>query len=715
MKRGIAHSTVWLCASLAVGLAGLLPSAKAQLISPGELTAAHSSLEGIRNCTNCHEIGQRGISPTKCLNCHTPLRSRINQNEGFHAQVGRECGSCHKDHFGSRFDPVRLSTGSFNHNDTGFRLLGRHRNLTCRGCHTASAVTDLEVRRFKGQAGRLGQTFLGLPDQCATCHDDDDPHGSTFQWTTCSTCHSPAGWDDISNFDHADTGFALLGRHAQATCAGCHGPASQGPARFANTSPSCASCHGGESPHSQRLNARNCASCHNASGWSGVQNFNHASTGFTLVGQHARATCASCHGPASRGAARFRGLDNACASCHDDENPHGEQFAARDCASCHTAATWNSAPNFNHNRTEFPLTGSHEGITCASCHPGSGPEQQFAGTEHATCATCHDDAHEGDFGADCATCHTTTSWQRMGQTFDASRFNHAAQTGYELVGAHVQLDCANCHAQPARSDETIQITLLAGGADVSFPALQADDCQSCHQDFHKGELATVAGGPVCDNCHGQDGWTPTTFDFTRHDETSFPLSGGHLATPCTACHTNSELEAPVFELDQACESCHGDLNPHDDEFADVDGVTQCAECHNAIDWDLASFDHNQTAFALTGAHFALECESCHTAETRPDGRVVRRFQGLEATCLACHGDNDPHAGQFEGEACESCHDTEAFTIASFDHNRTQFVLEGAHINVTCGGCHTAETTASGDTFVRFKPLGTECEDCHTDQ
>ncbi len=706
------HSIPWLPGGLFLLLSVSPHGARSQIISPGELTAAHASLEGIRNCTNCHEIRQRGISPAKCLDCHTPLRTRISRGEGLHANLSRQCGSCHKDHFGRQFDPIRLSTGSFDHTQTGFRLVGRHRNLTCRNCHSASAVTDPAVRQFKGRAGRLGQTFLGLPDQCAQCHDDDDPHGSTFRGQNCATCHSPAGWSDVSDFDHAVTGFSLIGQHARASCASCHGDADRGPARFANTPSACASCHGGESPHSQRLNSRDCGSCHNANGWSGVRNFDHAATGFALVGQHARATCAQCHGSASQGAARFRGVDDSCASCHGEENPHGAQFSGQSCGSCHTPQTWNSAPNFNHDRTEFPLTGSHERLDCASCHPGSGPTQQFSGTEFATCATCHDDAHDGDFGTDCATCHTTTSWQRMGQTFDASRFNHEEHTGYALVGAHIRLACATCHVQPARVDEAIRITLVGGRSDASFPAVQAEDCQSCHQDFHDGDLATVEGGAVCDNCHNQDGWTPTSFDLTRHAETQFPLSGAHLATPCTACHATDGLEAPDFKLEAACESCHVELSPHGDEFADTDGATRCAGCHNTVDWDLASFDHSQTGFALAGAHFALDCGSCHTTEIRPDGREVRRFQGLETGCMSCHAESDPHRGQFEGESCDSCHDTEAFTVSAFDHNRARFSLEGAHISVACGACHRPEIDESGRSFIRFKPLGTACEDCH---
>lgn len=685
---------------------------RAQLISPGDLTSAHAHLEGVRNCTNCHQIGQRGIDPGKCLSCHTPLRTRIHSGSGLHANLSRQCGSCHKDHAGRNFEPIRFNQNSFNHTQTGFRLTGEHRSVTCRTCHTPSAITDNAVRRFKGQAGRLGETFLGLPDDCATCHEDDNPHGAEFSNQTCDSCHKTDSWNDVPNFDHSITGFSLTGRHSQATCASCHGNSGQGVARFQGLSTSCASCHRNESNHSQTLNQQNCATCHSTGSWSRTSGFRHSATRFSLDGQHAQLSCESCHTASGRTAARFRQVEDACETCHSDENPHGVQFQDRSCASCHTAATWESAPNFDHNNTEFPLTGSHAPLDCASCHPGSGPEQQFAGTEFATCATCHDDAHEGELGTDCATCHTTASWERMGSTFDESRFNHEAQTGYPLLGSHLRLDCASCHASPGRDDDMIAITLVQSGDEASFPRMLADDCQSCHRDYHDGVFLNTGGGTICENCHSQDSWIPTTFDLARHSETNFPLSGGHLATPCSSCHLDASAELK-FDLQQTCESCHADLNPHEDEFEDPDGVTRCASCHNTSDWDLAQFDHSQTGFALTGSHVNLTCGSCHTTEIRPDGHEVRRFEGLENTCASCHSEIDPHQGQFDGQSCNSCHDTEVFTIARFDHSQARFQLEGAHANVSCGSCHVMEESLSGTTFVRFKPLGTACEDCHS--
>jgi hypothetical protein len=617
----------------------LASPARAQLISPGDLTSAHAHLEGIRNCTSCHQLGQRGVEPDKCLSCHTPLRTRIAQRQGFHATVSRACETCHKDHFGRDFDPVRLATGSFDHSRTGFRLVGRHLNTTCRSCHRPEHVTDADVRRFVGGAGRLSETFLGLGDDCETCHRGENPHGQGFAGESCASCHAPQGWDEVSGFDHAATGFALVGAHADASCS-------------------------------------------------------------------------ACHGEAGRGGARFSGLSTSCRGCHADESPHGNQFRGEECSSCHGSATWSNTPNFSHARTGFPLAGAHASVACQSCHPGSGARRQFEGVAHASCQSCHEDPHDGAFGADCATCHTTTGWQQMGASFDGDRFDHEAHTGFALVGAHGRIACESCHSR--RDDAAIGITFTGPSQGVTFPAVAAETCLSCHKDPHDGAFLDDPGGPVCSNCHGQNDFTPAAFGIERHAETAFPLTGAHLATPCTACHaTEPGRLAPGFRASDACETCHANLNPHGDEFAGATGVTRCAECHNTTDWALASLDHSQTGFPLAGAHLAQECTACHARETLPDGRVVRRFAGLPTACASCHDGDDPHRDQFEGRTCDACHDTQAFTIAHFDHDRTRFPLDGAHEAVACAACHRTEATPDGTTFVRFKPLGTACADCHS--
>ena len=84
-------------------------------LSPGELSNAHKDLEGISNCTKCHDLGSK-VSNTKCLECHKEIKSRIDRNEGFHVSwevKGKDCATCHSDHHGRKFDMIRFDENTF--------------------------------------------------------------------------------------------------------------------------------------------------------------------------------------------------------------------------------------------------------------------------------------------------------------------------------------------------------------------------------------------------------------------------------------------------------------------------------------------------------------------------------------------------------------------------------------------------------------------------
>ena len=81
------------------------------------------------------------------------------------------------------------------------------------------------------------------------------------------------------------------------------------------------------------------------------------------------------------------------------------------------------------------------------------------------------------------------------------------------------------------------------------------------------------------------------------------------------------------------------------------------------------------------------------------------------TAQVCHPD-DPHAGQFAGRTCDSCHGNRTFGIPAFDHERTDYELDGAHIGLDCAACHFSEPASDGSQVTRYRPLGTECTDCH---
>ncbi len=558
-------------------LSGLRP-VQAQLISPGKLAEPHADLEGITNCTKCHELGQRSAADPLCLNCHTPLSDRIEAGRGYHSTITDQyCADCHKEHFGVDFILIRLDTVQFNHDDTGFELLGAHNETSCRSCHTPSNIIAADVRAFKEPHGALEKTFLGLGASCIGCHTSESPHQDQFQGTECSHCHAEDTWEEAPVFDHDDTPFKLIGKHLDVSCQSCH--------------------------------------------------------------------------PAVR-------------------STSGSEYI------------------------------------------------QYANLEFATCASCHEDVHEGSFGANCASCHTPADWSRLSKDLSASGFNHET-TGFSLIGAHAEISCERCHARPARRDNEIHVTFIGNTSRNTYPRLRADNCLSCHVDYHRGELRDApGGGALCENCHGQHDWFPTTYDITRHNrESSFALTGAHMATPCIGCHQQGAQLLTFTISDTACQDCHEKDNPHGAQFADARQATRCSTCHTTDSWQQASegFDHDQTEFPLTGKHTGAPCGSCHTEGKRASGEAVQVFSGLETTCESCHSDDDPHQGQFVGTTCATCHTTDAFVVADFNHNNTRFPLTGAHEQVTCESCHVQETAPGLSPFTRFRPLPRKCEKCHGEE
>ncbi len=82
-------------------------------------------------------------------------------------------------------------------------------------------------------------------------------------------------------------------------------------------------------------------------------------------------------------------------------------------------------------------------------------------------------------------------------------------------------------------------------------------------------------------------------------------------------------------------------------------------------------------------------------------------------CASCH--QDPHRGQMAPRACSECHGEDAWHPASgFDHDRTDFPLDGRHASVDCARCHATETDDVGETWVRYSDTATACADCHQD-
>jgi len=73
-------------------------------LSPGPLAEPHAHLSGLTNCLTCHAWGSKDLSP-KCLECHTPIQTRIVDELGFHGNLKeKDCLACHTDHMDKNFE-----------------------------------------------------------------------------------------------------------------------------------------------------------------------------------------------------------------------------------------------------------------------------------------------------------------------------------------------------------------------------------------------------------------------------------------------------------------------------------------------------------------------------------------------------------------------------------------------------------------------------------
>ena len=199
----------------AVGLVLLTsgPTGARAQISPGELSEPHASLEGMKNCLRCHDLGE-GPSDKKCLACHKEIAFGIDNRRGYHSGVtgkGRKnCYECHSEHAGRVYQLVHWPRGidNFDHRETGYELAGKHGGRKCRDCHRSEFIVE-DMTRFGDQVD-VARTFLGLGTDCVGCHANE--HRGQLG-NECSRCHSNDGWKPAAGFDHRKSAYPLAGKH----------------------------------------------------------------------------------------------------------------------------------------------------------------------------------------------------------------------------------------------------------------------------------------------------------------------------------------------------------------------------------------------------------------------------------------------------------------------------------------------------------------------
>jgi hypothetical protein len=645
--------------------------------SPGPLAAVHErepKLTGFGSCANCHG-GWFSDMTAACLDCHKDIGGQLESRVGLHGildpAMAPQCARCHSDHHGEEFAMVnKLSfteagiaeRDRFDHETIGYVMLGKHLELTCDKCHKNADVAVLP----EGE-----KRFLGLSQECATCHEDVHK-GQMGQ--TCVQCHGQESWTKLHSEGH-EKRLALVGGHGDIACRTCH--AQEDPLHSLEAigrgtwlyPRECRVCH--ESPHDEaflvaaadlvaRPPGAGCIECHlpehTAFRQEGVTTTpeQHACSGFPLVKPHDTQACTDCHGRGEDFAARYpKRKAEDCEACHEDV--HGGQFAsgpfaAQGCVGCHEREWWepHAFTVDRHARAALPLTGAHREVECTEGHkqPGEESPRVFHGTP-ARCEGCHDDAHRDFFAraerelkrdraGTCAVCHLTTTFREV----PPEGFDHGKWTAFPLEAAHAQSSCESCHKRTEKPDATGR---TFGFVQEVYGKLIG--CVTCHKDPHGGEF----------------------------DKPGLPR--------------------------------------------EVNGRTGCARCHTEASFRAfpEEFAHGKwTGFVLDGAHGKVSCASCHAPQRKPDrfGRTWGRAKG--GRCVDCH--TDPHAGQFLIGGvidCARCHKSTTFKDLSFRHNfDSRFPLGKAHANVACDECHKP-TRIGNVEVVRYRPLGRECADCHS--
>ncbi len=146
--------------------------------------------------------------------------------------------------------------------------------------------------------------------------------------------------------------FPLEGKHAALPCEACHGTDG-----FEALPTACASCHEKDRPPDHYPG--DCGECHTAFGW---LNFGTGTGGTTTTDPHQSTfplqdahdlPCNTCHGDNG-----FEGLDPACESCHQQDEP--PYHFPGSCQPCHPTTAWTDGSE------HLPLP--HHNAECLSCH-----------------------------------------------------------------------------------------------------------------------------------------------------------------------------------------------------------------------------------------------------------------------------------------------------------------------------------------------------------
>jgi hypothetical protein len=306
--------------------------------------------------------------------------------------------------------------------------------------------------------------------------------------------------------------------------------------------------------------------------------------------------------------------------------------------------------------------------------------------------------HDG-FPADCTLCHEGDDWQTIRGDF---AFDHGAETGVPLAGAHARAECLRCHNDRGPVEHFAR-----------------RGCAGCHEDVHRAQM-----GQDCAVCHQENDWRPEG-PIALHAATRLPLAGAHAALQCWACHTGASV-GNFKNTDPQCASCHlDDYQATTDPDHEAESYPlSCEDCHGFVAFEQAvRFTHLGIVDGCARCHLPdyqatndpdheagglpTSCEDCHAGFTTWRGAVFSHA-GITSGCASCHLDDyqssqDPrHSAAGFAQVCEQCHlSTTTWQGAHYDAHDFP-IRSGPHGNRNCSACHL--NNSNYDAF--------SCTHCH---
>lgn len=352
-------------------------------------------------------------------------------------------------------------------------------------------------------------------------------------------------------------------------------------------------------------------------------------------------------------------------------------------------------------------------LKCGACHA-----QGFARATVVPCDDCHHEAtaplHLA--GAEktpaCVDCHRF----RADTSIEPWACGRCHQRDLTKHRAHVEQDCATCHAPHAPS----KVDCTTCHKD-QHPAPPKHACTSCHAPHGSKESARAS----CASCHAKAG----LFDGGHQLCTDCHTAHRAKPKPCASCHalvtspkheTCTGCHQPHQVAEVSCAKCHAKTVVSHRAEGTLDALERCSTCHQP---------HTKTQ----PPPIAAQCTSCHQVAKRDDG-----LHDGKTTCAKCH-DKHGFSGLPEGSAlCASCHEDQvAHASCLACHPGGAHQPAPAPAERSCARCHAAEASniprghaecsrchephagkirstlaCSTCHFDQSKTKHTRCEDCH---